>query len=194
MRVIAFAVLLLAWDANAYRLPHRSWKSEEGGESVGNAKSVGDGSVEGATDAADENSGNFWAQHEESDNTESAKASLDEVLGTVMKERSKAAGTIKQLNKKIIHWNKEEKKAIAIAAEAKNERKNKRNEWHEGNLNKNWAAAHDAWEAAEAANNKAKKYEAKADEYNEKWNKLYDQKEEKLKQWKLNGNKRSLSQ
>jgi len=69
MRVIAFAVLLLAWDANAYRLPHRSWKSEEGGESVGNAKSVGDGSVEGANDAA------------------------DEVLGTVMKERPKAEGT-----------------------------------------------------------------------------------------------------
>jgi len=87
MRVIAFTVLLLAWDANAYRLPHRTWKSEEGGESVGNAQSVGDLSVEGATDGADENSGNYWAQHEESDNIESAKASLDEVLGTAIKER-----------------------------------------------------------------------------------------------------------
>jgi len=87
MRVVGLTALLLTWDANAYRLPHRAWKSEEGGEGVGDAKYVGDESVKAATDGADENSGTFRGQRDELENADGTTVPAGEVLGAVIKER-----------------------------------------------------------------------------------------------------------
>jgi len=104
MRVVGLTLLLLTWDANAYRLPRHTWRSEEGGEGVGDAKSRGDESVKAATE--DENSGKFWGQRDKLENAEGTTVPAGEVLGAAIKEHDYEKEA--ELDKKDVELDKKE--------------------------------------------------------------------------------------